>query len=100
MRHVMNKVTLGKYKAILNYFEILKPRESSLHFLMGVIAALIAANGSLENLQMLVLIIFAIACGITGANGLTNYLDRNIDIKMHRTCLRVLPSKRIYPSEQ
>ncbi len=32
-----------------------------------------------------------------GANGLTNYLDRDVDARMQRTKNRALPSKRIYP---
>ena len=96
----MIEVTLSKRRAILNYTEVLKPRESSLHFLMGVIAALIAAGGNLEDLRLFALAVIAIACGIAGANGLTNYLDRDIDSKMRRTCLRVLPSRRIHPPEK
>ena len=35
-----------------------------------------------------------------GANGLTNYLDRDIDARMQRTRNRALPSKRIYPPQK
>jgi protoheme IX farnesyltransferase len=35
-----------------------------------------------------------------GANGLTNYLDREIDARMQRTSCRVLPSKLIYPPKK
>ena len=35
-----------------------------------------------------------------GANGLTNYLDRDIDARMQRTRNRALPSKRIYPPQR
>ncbi len=35
-----------------------------------------------------------------GANGLTNYLDRDVDARMQRTRHRVLPAKRIYPPEK
>ena len=34
------------------------------------------------------------------ANGLTNYLDRDVDARMERTRNRALPSKRIYPPEK
>ena len=96
----MDEILVGKKRIILNYLEVLKPRESSLHFLMGVIAALIAAGGSLQDFHLFARVVLAIACGITGANGLTNYLDRDIDAKMRRTCLRALPSRRIYPPEK
>jgi len=35
-----------------------------------------------------------------GANGLTNYIDRDVDARMQRTKNRALPSKRIYPPEK
>jgi len=35
-----------------------------------------------------------------GANGLTNYLDRDVDARMERTQNRALPSKRIEPPEK
>ena len=35
-----------------------------------------------------------------GANGLTNYLDRDIDARMQRTSCRALPSQAIYPPEK
>jgi len=95
----MSAVAISRGKSILNYIEVLKPRESGLHTLMGVVAALIATGGVVP-LYPFILSIAAIACGIPGCNGLTNYLDRNIDAKMQRTCLRALPSRRIYPPEK
>jgi protoheme IX farnesyltransferase len=66
---------------------------------MGIIAALIASGGNLP-VQSFILASLAIAAGIPGCNGLTNYLDRDIDARMRRTCLRALPSRRIYPPEK
>jgi len=101
----MSAVAADRGKSILNYIEVLKPRESGLHTLMGIVAALIAAGGvivtgSVFPLREFVLAAIAIACGIPGCNGLTNYLDCNIDARMQRTCLRALPSRRIYPPEK
>ena len=101
----MSEVIASRRKSILNYIEVLKPRESGLHTLMGIVAALIAtggviAAGSNFPLREFILAVIAIACGIPGCNGLTNYLDRDIDAKMQRTCLRALPSRRIYPPEK
>lgn len=42
----------------------------------------------------------AILLASAGANGLTNYLDRDVDARMQRTKHRALPSKRIYPPEK
>jgi len=62
---------------------------------IGVCAAIIAGQGLLSPRLLLVMVTVLIAAA--GANGLTNYLDRDIDARMERTCYRVLPSKRIYP---
>jgi len=101
----MNTAAVSRRRAVLSYIEVLKPRESGLHFLMGVIAALIAAGrlvaaGGIFPLREFVLAAIAIAAGVTGCNGLTNYLDRRVDARMRRTCLRALPSKHIFPPEK
>jgi protoheme IX farnesyltransferase len=101
----MNTVAVSRGRVVLSYIEVLKPRESGLHFLMGVIAALIAAGGlvaagGIFPLREFILAAIAIAAGVTGCNGLTNYLDRAVDARMRRTCLRALPSRRIYPPEK
>jgi protoheme IX farnesyltransferase len=41
--------------------------------------------------------VVTILIAAAGANGLTNYLDRDVDARMPRTRCRVLPSKTIYP---
>ena len=101
----MNMIAISRRKSVLSYIEVLKPRESGLHTLMGIVAAFIAAGslvagGSVFPFREFTLAAIAIACGIPGCNGLTNYLDRRVDAKMQRTCLRSLPSKRIYPPER
>lgn len=53
--------------------------------------------GGVFNLSDVLLITFAILLGAGGANGLTNYLDRALDLKMERTKHRSLPSQRINP---
>ncbi|MFC2066547.1 protoheme IX farnesyltransferase [Chloroflexota bacterium] len=63
---------------------------------IGLCAAIIASDGYLSPKLFLVLI--AILLASAGANGLTNYLDRDIDARMQRTRSRALPSKRIYPA--
>jgi len=92
---------MGKpvYKIVKDYVEILKPRESSLLTFIGVCAAIIAGGGY-SPLDKLLLVLIAILLGSAGVNGLTNYLDRNVDARMQRTKYRALPSKRIYPAEK
>jgi protoheme IX farnesyltransferase len=90
---------LSVYRAIRNYIEVLKPGASLLLTFIGVCAAVIAGDGR-PPLDKLLLTIITILVASTGANGLTNYLDREVDAKMQRTRQRALPSKRIYPPEK
>jgi len=65
---------------------------------IGLCVAIIAGEGQLSPWLLLVLVAVLIASA--GANGLTNYLDRDIDARMQRTRCRVLPSKNIYPPKR
>ena len=60
---------------------------------------MVAGGGWLpSNLALLILI--TLALGSAGVNGLTNYLDREVDAMMLRTCGRALPSRRIHPPQK
>ncbi len=85
-----------------DYIYVLKPRETSLILIIGACSALVAAAtlSGVFPVKDFILTIVAIALGSAGANGLTNYLDRNVDVLMKRTCNRVLPAKRIQPPEK
>jgi len=87
-----------KHKTFRNYIEVLKPRQSILLTFIGVCAAIIAGDGHLS--WELLLIALTIFLASAGANGLTNYLDRDVDARMQRTKHRALPSKRIEPAEK
>ena len=76
----------------------MKPRESSLLTFIGVCAAVIAGDGHLPLKLLFITVTILIASA--GANGLTNYIDRDVDAKMQRTKHRALPSKRIEPPEK
>lgn len=82
----------------IDYIEVLKPLPSLLLAFIGLCAAIIAGKGQLSAKLLLALVAVLIAAA--GANGLTNYLDRDIDARMQRTSCRVLPSKRIYPPQK
>jgi len=84
---------------IMKYIAVLKPRESSLITFIGLCAAIIAGAG-FPPIGKLLLVLIAILLGSAGVNGLTNYLDRDVDARMQRTRRRALPSKRIYPAER
>ena len=83
---------------VRDYIEVLKLRESSLLTFIGICAAVIAGGGDLS--LRLLLIALTILLAVAGANGLTNYLDRDVDARMRRTRHRALPSKRIYPPQK
>lgn len=90
---------MSVYQTVKNYIEVLKPRESSLLTLIGVAAVFIAADGK-PSLDVMLLAAVTILVASAGANGITNYLDRDFDAKMQRTRHRVLPSGRIYPPQK
>ena len=79
------------------YLEVLKPRETALLTFIGAMAGLMAGTPSWGRLLLVAL---AVALGSAGVNGLTNYLDREVDARMERTRHRALPSQAIYPPEK
>lgn len=87
------------YKTAKNYIEVLKPRETGLLTFIGVCTTVIAGDGY-PPLDVLLLALITILCASAGANGLTNYLDRDVDARMQRTKHRALPSKHIEPPEK
>ncbi len=87
------------YRVARNYVEVLKPRATILLTFIGLCTAIIAAAGQ-PSLERLLLTTVAILVASAGANGLTNYLDCNLDARMRRTEHRALPSGRIYPPEK
>lgn len=84
-------------RALASYLEVLKPRETGLITFIGVATAVVATGGG-PPLDRLLLAAAAIAIGAGGVNGLTNYLDREVDGRMERTRGRALPSGRIRPA--
>lgn len=89
----------AKYTTVRNYIEVLKLRETGLLTFIGVCTAMVAGDGY-PPLDLLLLALIAILFASAGANGLTNYLDRDVDARMERTKHRALPSKRIDPPER
>ena len=82
---------------IKSYIEITKPRVTLLLTFMGFCSALAAYHSIQQpfNAYDILLITSGILLGAGGANGLTNYLDRELDKRMERTKHRSLPSQRI-----
>ena len=93
------KITLTKQGAFLDYISILKPVETSLLTFIGICSAIIAVGGY-PSAKAFTLTLIAIGLGSAGSNGLTNYLDREVDARMMRTSNRALPSRRIDPPQK
>jgi heme o synthase len=90
------KVNIRSRGSWKDYLDVIKPRETSLLVFIAVIAALAAGDGQIA-IGRSFLILAAVLFASAGANGLTNYLDREIDARMQRTRHRALPSGGIYP---
>lgn len=87
----------GRVASMLkNYLEVLKPRETLLLAFLGACSVIIGANGA-PHAGLLAGATLTILIASAGANGLTNYLDRDVDARMVRTRGRVLPTGRIEP---
>lgn len=84
---------------VWSYIEVLKPRETSLLVFIGLCAAIVAEQGFPDTGKLLLTIV-VITLGSGGVNGLTNYIDREIDSRMQRTRNRCLASRRIDPPEK
>ncbi len=82
-----------------SYARVTKPRETSLLTFIGVSAAFIASGGH-AVWGKLPLVAITLLLASAGANGLTNYLDRDLDARMERTRRRALPSGLIRPPEK
>jgi protoheme IX farnesyltransferase len=93
------KVLAQSQPQFLNYILVLKPRETILLAFIGICTALFASAGHIAE-GRLALVCIALLIGSAGCNGLTNYLDREVDAKMARTSSRVLPQKLIDPPEK
>jgi len=93
------KIALRKQWVFLDYITVLKPVETSLLTFIGICSVFIAAAGY-PSAKVFFLALIAIFLGSAGSNGLTNYLDRNVDARMKRTSNRALASKRIDPPQK
>ncbi len=87
----------GVFEAVKNYVEVTKPLSVFLLVFTAVSAMIVAAEGQGISLSLLLTALVAITAGCAGANAITCYIDRDIDIVMERTRRRPIPSQRIHP---
>jgi protoheme IX farnesyltransferase len=86
-------------RGIFPYIRVLKPRETVLLTFIGVCAGVVAGAGQ-PDIKTLLLAALALLLGNGGTNGLTNYVDRDLDARMERVRHRPLPSKQIDPPQK
>ncbi len=84
-------------KNVCSYIELAKPRILTMVLVTTTIGYFLAAKG-IHPLSTLVLTLLGVGCATGGAAALNNYLEREADGKMVRTCHRALPAGLIQPS--
>ena len=82
------------------YVEVTKPASVLLLVFTGLAAMIVAAGGLDLPPGLLVRILPALVLGCGGANTITCYIDRDMDLVMERTRRRPIPSRRIDPPER
>ncbi len=97
---VQRRVIKGTFQVVKNYVEVTKPLSVFLLVFTAVCAMIIAAQGQSVSPGLFLTALVAITAGCAGANVITCYIDRDIDLVMERTKRRPIPSKRIYPPEK
>lgn len=95
----MARVKTDIYHTARDYIRVLKPAPSLLLTFIGVCSAIIAGNGH-PPLNVLLVTGLAVLVASAGANGMTNYLDRDVDARMKRTRQRALAAGRIKPPQK
>ena len=86
----MNRVAL--------YLELAKSRILSMVVVTTTLGYFLGGNG-LHPLRRFLLALVGVGCATGGASVLNNYLERNLDAKMKRTCQRALPAGLIEPAQ-
>jgi protoheme IX farnesyltransferase len=84
-------------KNLCAYVELVKPRILSMVLVTTTIGFFLAARG-IHPLPMLLWTLIGVGCATGGSAALNNYLEREVDGKMERTCHRVLPAGILQPS--
>ena len=97
---VHQRATKGALRAIKNYVEVTKPLSVFLLVFTAIGAMVVAAEGHSIPWSLFLVAFVAITAGCAGANVITCYIDRDIDVVMERTKRRPIPSQRIYPPEK
>lgn len=79
------------------YFSLTKPRIALMVLVTAALGFFLATGGKLEPLPILFLMLFGTWLSCAGASVLNQYLERDVDALMRRTCFRPLPTGQIGP---
>ncbi len=78
------------------YLELTKPAVTALLVLAGIAGSFLANPA--KDVNGFILSLIALFIAASGINAITNYIDRDLDGKMRRTCNRAIPSGKIKPA--
>jgi protoheme IX farnesyltransferase len=92
--------SLSLFDRVWAYVEVTKPASVLLLVFTGLAAMIVAAGGMAVTPGLVFRLLLALALGCAGANTLTCYIDRDMDLVMKRTRARPIPSGRIHPPER
>ncbi|MEM1950630.1 MAG: heme o synthase [Candidatus Nitrosocaldus sp.] len=83
--------------SVRNYWEVTKPKIWYLLLFTALASAVIASriSGVDADIATWILLLASVTAGSAGANTVSSYIDRDIDVLMERTKHRPIPSKRI-----
>ena len=87
-------------RSVKNYVEVTKPGSVLLLVFTAIGTMVVATGGQAIAWSQFLVALVAITSGCAGANVITCYIDRDIDVLMERTKRRPIPSERIYPPER
>ena len=79
------------------YLELIKPRIVSMVLVTTTLGYFLGGKG-IHPWPRFLLALMGVGCATGGASILNNYLERNLDAKMKRTCHRALPAGLIEPA--
>ena len=89
---------LKKAAGVVNDYVTLTKPPIIMLLLLTALGGMFLAAQSVPPLGLALLVCAGGALGAGGANALNHYWDRDIDLKMGRTCQRPLPAHRIAPA--
>lgn len=96
--HESALVTASTRQRAADFFALTKPRVIVMVLLTTVVGYYLGAMGQVDYVGMIATV-FGTALAAAGTMALNQYLERDLDARMRRTCTRPLPDGRLQPGE-